>query len=192
MGAGKGKKPDKQTLIILIVIAALALSLAAFAAFNRQDTGLASLDAFSQDAGAALASGTFTVLADGAALRTYALDDLKAFPPAEVRKDIVSGKGDDESGLFRGVSLADILDDAAPGWRDRYREFIFRAEDAFTASVFASDVEKEGNVLIVYEQDGAPIPGREDGGKGPIRALIVDDEFGNRSAQMILSVELKE
>jgi DMSO/TMAO reductase YedYZ molybdopterin-dependent catalytic subunit len=183
--SNKKKKLSVQTIIIIVTIASLASLLAIFSALNRQDTGLTSSDT-------ALKSGTFTVVADGAPLKTYSIDELKDFPQVEVYKDIASGKHDDESGLFRGAPLEEILDDAEPGWRDKYREFIFRAEDAFTASVFASDIEKGGNVLIVYAQDGAPIPGGSDGGKGPIRALIVDDKFGNRSAQMLISVELNE
>jgi DMSO/TMAO reductase YedYZ molybdopterin-dependent catalytic subunit len=141
---------------------------------------------------AAPPSGTFTVIADGKSLKAYSVDDMKKFSPVEVEKDIASGKHDDESGLFTGVPLEDILDDAAPGWHGKYSEFIFRSEDAFTSSVFASDITKGDNVLVVYEQDGSAIPGMADGGKGPLRALIVDDEFGNRSAQMVVSVELKE
>jgi DMSO/TMAO reductase YedYZ molybdopterin-dependent catalytic subunit len=197
------KKVSRSTIIILIVIAALVSLLVVFSTLNRQDTGIASQDAEADEtvagdtggaegAAASPKPGTFTVIADGKALRTYTVDDLKKFPPFEIRKDIASGKHDDESGLFKGAPLEDILDDAVPDWKGKYKEFIFRAEDAFTSSVFASDVEKGDNVIIVYAQDGAPLPGSADGGKGPLRALIADDEFGNRSAQMLVSVELKE
>ncbi|MDR1291850.1 MAG: molybdopterin-dependent oxidoreductase [Clostridiales Family XIII bacterium] len=180
---------NKSTIIIIVVIAALAALLAVFSALNRQDTGLGSEAARGGDS---VGAGTLTVIADGKAIKTYSIDDLKSFPPVTVQKDIASGKHDDESGLFTGAPLEDVLDAAAPGWRSVYKEFIFRAEDAFTSSVFASDIEKGDNVLIVYEQDGAPIPGGGEGGKGPLRVLIVDDEFGNRSAQMLVSVEMKK
>jgi DMSO/TMAO reductase YedYZ molybdopterin-dependent catalytic subunit len=179
------KRPNRPTVIIIVVVVALVALLAVFTALNRQDTGLGPGASES-----VAATGTFTVIAGGEALKSYSIDDLSAFTPVTVRKDITSGKHDDESGIFTGAPLEDVLDDAAPGWQGEYQEFIFRAEDAFTSSVFASDIEKGDNVLIVYEQDGAPIPGSADGGKGPIRALVVSDEFGNRSAQMLVSVEM--
>ncbi|MDR1043444.1 MAG: molybdopterin-dependent oxidoreductase [Clostridiales Family XIII bacterium] len=183
------KKLSKSTIIIIVVIASLAALLAVFSVLNRQDTGLGDAGAGSADS---IGAGTFTVIADGKALQSYSVEDLKSFPSVTVQKDISSGKHDDERGVFTGTPLEEVLDDAAPDWQGKYKEFIFRAEDAFTSSVFASDIEKGGNVLLVYEQDGAPIPGSAEGGKGPIRALIVDDEFGNRSAQMLVSVEMKE
>jgi hypothetical protein len=140
----------------------------------------------------ALESGTFTVIAGGEALKTYTINDLKSYPPTSLEATIASGSKEDESGVFVGAPLEKILDDAAAGWNGKYKEFIFRAEDGFASSVFASDLEIPANVLIVYEQDGAPIAGADAGGKGPLRALIVTDEFGNRSAQMLLSVEMKE
>jgi DMSO/TMAO reductase YedYZ molybdopterin-dependent catalytic subunit len=179
------KKKNKAAVAIIAVIAALAILLAVFAALNRQDTGLRP-DAARQD------PGTFTVISGGEPLKSYTIDELKAFPPFTAQKDIVSGKHDDESGVFTGAPIEAVLDDAAPGWQGSYKEFIFRAEDAFTSSVFASDIDKGDNVIVVYEQDGAPIPGSADGGKGPLRILVVDDEFGNRSAQMVVSVEMKE
>jgi hypothetical protein len=179
------KKMKKTTVVIIIVIAALVALLAIFVALNKRDAGLAS-------PGAGGEAGQFAVIADEQTLKTYSISDLRAFPSVTVRKDIVSGKNDDESGEFTGVPLEDVLDDAAPGWSGKYEEFIFRAEDAFTSAVFASDIEKGDNVLLVYEQNGAPIPGSADGGKGPIRAIIVSDEFGNRSAQMLVSIELME
>ncbi|MDR0519309.1 MAG: molybdopterin-dependent oxidoreductase [Clostridiales Family XIII bacterium] len=178
------KKNTKQTIIIIIIIAALAAGLAVFAALNRQDAGAGS--------GAIGAAGTFTVIADGGALKTFTVDELKNYGPVTVEKELVSGKHDDESGAFTGVPLESILDDAAAGWRDKYTEFTFRAEDGFISSVFKSDIEKGENVIVAYEQDGRAIPDRADGGKGPLRVIVVADEFGNRSAQMVVSVELGE
>ncbi|MDR0596713.1 MAG: molybdopterin-dependent oxidoreductase [Clostridiales Family XIII bacterium] len=178
------KKVTKQTIIIIVIIAALAAGLAVFAALNRQasDSGV----------GAVGSAGTFTVIADGGALKSFTIDELKNYEPITVEKELVSGKHDDESGAFTGVPLESILDTAAAGWRDKYTEFTFRAEDGFVSSVFKSDIEKGENVIVAYEQDGKAIPGKADGGKGPLRVIVVADEFGNRSTQMVVSVELGE
>jgi DMSO/TMAO reductase YedYZ molybdopterin-dependent catalytic subunit len=183
------KKISGSNRIIIVVVAALIVLLGVFTALNRQDTGLDGAEREAQPT-PANAGGSFSVIADGKTLKTYSIDDLRSFPFVEVEKTIESGSKADESGQFKGTPLEALLDDAAVGWRDRYDTFVFRAEDGFVSSVFASDLETDGNVLIVYEKDGEPIPDSGDGGKGPLRALVVADPFGNRSAQMLTSVEL--
>jgi DMSO/TMAO reductase YedYZ molybdopterin-dependent catalytic subunit len=188
----KKKKLSIASIIIIDVIVGLAILLGVFTMLNKQDTGLDATGPAATLFAGAETGDAFTVIADGKVLKAYTIDDLRSFPAVESEKTIKSGSVEDETGVFKGVPLEDVLDDATTGWRDRYSEFIFRAEDGFVSSVFASDLETDGNVLIVYEKDGAPIPAGADGGKGPLRALVTADPFGNRSAQMLVSVELKE
>ena len=44
---------------------------------------------------------------------------------------------------------------------------------------------------MVYEKDGAPLSSREEGGTGPLRILITDDPFGNRSTKYLAQIEVR-
>ncbi|MDR1797119.1 MAG: molybdopterin-dependent oxidoreductase [Clostridiales Family XIII bacterium] len=167
----------KRTIILLCVVVALAVLLVGLVLAWRASTG------------DVVSDGTLRLTAGDTPLKTYTYEEICAFPTASVEKTITSSKEADESGVFTGVPLELLLDDADPGWRGKYTEFLFHASDGFVASVFLSDIEKGENVLVVYEKDGAPLPGPEEGGKGPLRIVVADDPFGNRSAYLLTGVE---
>ncbi|MDR0886679.1 MAG: molybdopterin-dependent oxidoreductase [Clostridiales Family XIII bacterium] len=170
----------KSNLIIVISIVILIVAIAILSLINRNMMRLPD----SGD-GLLLFSGNKTI-------KEYTLNDIKNLPHIDVTKSIASGKHEDESGVFTGVPLETLLSDAASDWQGKYTEFIFKAEDGFTSSAFASDIEKGENVLVVYAKDGKPLKTKADGGNGPLRIVIVQDEFGNRSTYYLKSIELKK
>jgi DMSO/TMAO reductase YedYZ molybdopterin-dependent catalytic subunit len=172
-------RPKKSTVLILAVIVILIVFVAILAGINRGQAGEQPSD------------GSLRLTAGETQLKEYRYDDIRAFPSVDVEKTIDSSKEDDESGVFTGVPLELLLDDADPDWRDKYTEFIFHASDGFVASVFASDVEKGNNVLVVFEKDGELLQGPDEGGRGPLRIVVADDPFGNRSAYLLTSIEAK-
>jgi hypothetical protein len=169
----------KSNIAIIVIVIVFICLIAVIAVINRN--GIAQP---SGDHSLIVRSGEQT-------LKEYTVSDLKALPSVEIYKSISSGKHEDEQGNFKGVPLETLLSDAAPDWQGRYKEFIFSGSDGFTSSVFASDIEKGENVLVVYAKDGGDLKGPEEGGKGPLRIIVVDDPFGNRSAYLLTSIEVK-
>jgi hypothetical protein len=169
----------KSTVAIFAVIVFLVALIAVLAVVNRGQVGEQTAD------------GSLRLMAAEEQLKEYSYDEICAFPSVDIEKTISSSKSEDESGVFTGVPLELLLDDAVPGWRGRYTEFIFRTSDGFVASVFASDVEKGENVIVVFEKDGTLLKGSDEGGKGPLRIVVADDPFGNRSAYFLTSIEAK-
>jgi len=172
-----GKK--KSNLIIFIIVAALLIAALVLVFVQRSTSDMPTADF------------ALRVIAGGQ-IKDFTIEEIKAFPSVSVEKEIVSSKSDDEKGVFSGVALETLIKDVVPDNSKSFSEYIFTAADGFMASIYASDVDKGENVLIVYEKDGKPIKSREDGGHGPLRLIIADDEFGNRNAYYLKIIEAKK
>jgi DMSO/TMAO reductase YedYZ molybdopterin-dependent catalytic subunit len=170
----------KSNIAILAAVVILVVLVAIISIINRQA---------SEGVGK---SGFLLIRAGGADVKEYSVSEIQNLPSVDLEKTITSSKSADESGVYTGVPLEAILDDAAPGWEDHYKEFLLKADDGFVSSVFASDVLKGENVLIVYAKDGEMLKAKEDGGIGPLRAVIAEDPFGNRSTYYLTVIELME
>ena len=124
-------------------------------------------------------------------MATLDLADLQALPATELDKKIVSGSGDHQAGVFRGVDLAVLLNAAAPGWQAGASGAVCRASDNFTGYFDVDEILTEGNILVAYALDGQLLPGKEQGGKGPFRLVVRDDAFGNRSTFWLCRIEVQ-
>ena len=122
--------------------------------------------------------------------KVYAMADIKALPYVEVEKEIVSSSFDNDEGVFRGVPLRALLEDAGVGLSDA-AQVVIRSEDGFVSVCPAEEVRDSDSALLVYAKNGEPLGGLEDGGSGPFRVLMTDDEFGNRSAKYVCSLEVR-
>jgi DMSO/TMAO reductase YedYZ molybdopterin-dependent catalytic subunit len=179
----KPKKLKKSDILILCILLILALGIAVAVIAQKALNPNTGSDAATE--------GTLHVSAEGESLKTYTVEEIKAFPAVDIEKNITSGKQSDENGIFTGVPMETILDDADAAWREKYQEFVFSTEDGFASSVFLSDVEKGKNVLVVYAKDGEDLKSSEQGGKGPLRIIVVSDAFGNRSAYWLTGIDAK-
>ena len=173
------KKIKKSTLIIIISLVVLIALIAVFAILNKNSLPMPS------------EGNALLVFSEDNTKIEFTMDEIKELQSIEFEKTISSSKEDDESGLFTGIPLEVLLDEINPEWEDLYTEFIFIGEDSFVSSVFASDVSVEENVIVVFEKDGTPLPSRDEGGKGPLRIVVRDDPFGNRSTYLLKTIELK-
>jgi hypothetical protein len=174
------RSSKRSNLILLIITVVLLASIAVLAVWNQRSGAGEKND------------GSLTVYRGEEAVKKYRLAELKDFPSVEREKTISSGKQTDESGVFTGVPLETILNDAVPDWGNIGKDIQLCASDGFTTSVSPSDIEKGENVLLVYAKDDVPLRGPEEGGKGPLRIVIMDDSFGNRSAYLLTSIRLAE
>lgn len=167
----------RQTTAIVIILAVLIIAVAVLAALNRSEDQLV--------------TGQLEIMLRGESVAVLLPADVGALPAIELRKEIVSGSGDSQSGLFTGVALRTLLDTAAPGWAEGASRVICRAEDNFISAFAVDEVTADDNIMVAYLLDGKPLSGREQGGKGPFRLVIRDDTYGNRSTYWLCRIEVE-
>lgn len=135
--------------------------------------------------------GALTVLQDGELLRSFSMDEIYAMDYIEVEKEIVSSSHEDDIGLFRGVPLRDILTAANSGIADSAVQIVARAEDGFVTVYNAEEVFADANIFVSYAKDGRDLGTLQDGGSGPLRVILIADEFGNRSTKYLYELEVR-
>ena len=126
----------------------------------------------------------------GGTEKVYTMAEIKALPYVEVEKEIVSSSFDNDEGVFRGVPLRVLLEDAGQDLSDAV-QVVIRSEDGFVSVCPAEEVISSDSALLVYAKNGEGLGGLDDGGSGPFRVLMTDDEFGNRSAKYVCALEVR-
>lgn len=134
---------------------------------------------------------TLTIARDGEAIRVFSLEEIQAMPYIETEKTIVSSSYENESAVFKGVELSYLLNKVDQSLLKECKKFITRAEDGYASAVSADEVLLEGNVLVVYAKDGESLGDYKNGGSGPMRLLIINDEFGNRATRYLNEIDGK-
>lgn len=167
----------KTTTIIIGVILLLLIAVAVLALLNRGE--------------GQLVGGQIEVFVQGESAAMLTPEDIYALPSVEVYKKIVSSGQENQEGTFTGVYLAELLDAATPGWQENAAQVICRAEDNFISSFALDEVLAPESVLVAYALDGELLTGKDQGGKGPFRLVVLDDEFGNRSTYWLCRVEVE-
>ena len=156
---------------VLIVLAAAALILSALNRPDAPDPGRVSVSR-------------------GETEKVYTMAEIAALPYVEVEKEIVSSSFENDEGVFRGVPLRALLGDAGIDLSDA-AQVIIRSEDGFVSVCPAEEVRESDSAILVYMKNGEGLGGQDDGGSGPFRVLMTDDEFGNRSAKYVCALEVR-
>ena len=169
-------RKKKQTIIIASVVALLVVAVALLAWLNRPK--------------GEIISGSIRVIHNGETLRTFTMEEIAAMPYVEVEKEIVSSSYANEAGLYRGVPLRALLGVVDESLLDGASRIISRAEDGFVTAYSAAEVAESDSVIVAYQRDGESLGTKADGGSGPFRIVIVDDEFGNRSTKYLYEIEV--
>ena len=108
-----------------------------------------------------------------------------------VEKEIVSASKKNESGVYTGVLLRSILEEADASMLTECSEVTGKAADGFISAYSMSEVRDSDGILVIYEKDGEPLKGKSDGGSGPLRILAADDVYGTRSTMYLTQVDIK-
>jgi hypothetical protein len=170
------KTNKKSVLLVCAVLIVLAAAVAVLAWLNYRDD--------------LPDSGTLAVVCGGETLRTFTLEEIQALPAVEVEKEIVSSSFANDEGLFRGVSLRALLRQAGVE-PDEYSQLIARAEDNFVMAYPMDEITESDDIFLAYEKNGQGLGSLQDGGTGPLRIIVTQDEFGNRCAKYVCELEVK-
>lgn len=178
MGKCPARAPlfKKKYLFISILLLFLAV---AFLAFLNRPQDMAE-------------PGTIRIMHGGELIKSFTLEELQALPRVEMEKTILSSNKPQETGVFTGTDLQEVLQAADPSLPGKCRRLVARASDGFAASYDKAELLQPENILVVYAKDGLPLENAAAGGAGPLRIVVVDDPFGNRCIKHLCELEIEQ
>lgn len=134
--------------------------------------------------------GAILFLKQGDQAIEIGFEDIRALPEKEFDA-VLRGSGRlPVDTRFTGVELKRIIE-AAGLELAAIQQVVTRSADGYTVALTGAEVRMDDNVYIVYEQDGKDLGAREDGGTGPYRLLIRQDEFAQRWNKYLMEIELQ-
>lgn len=163
--------------VIVVIIIALAVVVIIGSYLNRPDNDFA--------------DATINITQDDQTLKSFTLEEVKKLPAVGIEKTVVSSSKGNETGVFTGVWLADLLKEVDPQLLTGEHKFITKAVDGYASVLSSTEVNQPENVLLAYAKDNQSLGTIDDGGSGPFRIIIVEDPFGNRSARFLNEIEIK-
>ncbi|HET7338216.1 MAG TPA: molybdopterin-dependent oxidoreductase [Candidatus Dormibacteraeota bacterium] len=120
---------------------------------------------------------------------TLSLSDLRALPPTTeyVTLECVSndvGGPQISTGSFTGVSLASLIDMAAPQTQATW--VAFSARDGYTESFDLGMVRATPEILVAYDLNGAPLPSQH----GYPARILIPGHYGMKGPKWLDSITL--
>ena len=171
---------NKRTLILVIIIVALAAGVGLFAVLNAGDI----------DAKQASQDNAIVTVIEGDVSKTFDLVYLEAFEKVTFSTMMDTSKTGPEEIEFGGVPLAVVLDDLGFSL-DNAEQVVFTAADGYASVVSAEEAADSENAYLVYERNGEPSGTKQQGGSGPIEAVIRKDQFSQRWCKFLMEIEIQ-
>ena len=106
-----------------------------------------------------------------------------------IGSEAVSSGAGGQTRNFTGVPLAAIFDYFEVDCSNA-GAVIFASLDGFTTAISIDEALDRANSFIVFEENGAPLGERENGGIGPYMVVMALDRFQNRWARYLVEVTL--
>ena len=170
----------RKGLIIAVILILLAAAAGGLAWINSH-----------QNAGIVVERGNLAVTKDGETLAVFTLEELKKMEAVEVEKTITSASEEDVTGVFRGPSVKTVIEAADSTALEDAEQVLARSEDGFVMGFSADEVLQGDNLFVACTQDGEDLKSMDEGGAGPLRIVVQEDTFGNRSAKYLCELEVE-
>lgn len=167
---------------VLYILLGLIIVVAIFAYLNREY--MADKSDFQEKA-----LITFTV--NGEEVETVDMVFVKKQGEKTFNKELDTSEGGPVEHSYTGVLLRDIIDVLDIDVKDK-GEVIVRAIDGYTVALTIEEVLKDDNVYLVYKTDGEYLDPKAEGGEGPYRLVIREDQFGQRWCKFVTEIEFKK
>ena len=171
---GEGRNEPKKASWKWVLGLAIALAL------------VVGITAFINSSGKSAEDGQLAVLVNGELKATFEISDVMKMDSVTEYANLSSGSKEDAEGDFTGVLLSDVIEKADVG--NDYSTVLLTAGDSYSSAADADEVDK---VLIAYELDGETLGYYTKGGTGPLRAIFIDDTYGNRSVMNLIKIDLR-
>lgn len=166
---------NKKTVGVTLIILALIIGVLAWV--NAPKT--------------AITKGTLAIVKAKETIKTFTIQDIKTMPSIKFYKQIKSASFASESGNYIGVPLRELLNKADKNLLTKGTQVITRAEDGFVSAFTAEEVTESDNIVVIYSKNGKDIGSIKSGGSGPLRVLVRNDPFGNRSTKYLYQIEVR-
>ena len=172
-------KTKNSTKAIIAVIVILIIIIGVFAALNHNNSNQS--------------GDSVTVKIGDNAETVYTIDDLKTMDNiSTVHKTIKSGQKEDETGDFTGIALRDLLlQTVTEDELTSYSAVTVTSGDGYATSYDIDEIMQPQNIMLIFEQDGNALVPYTDGGSGPLRIVVMNDDFGTRSAMWVTGITLE-
>ncbi|MFI3174078.1 MAG: molybdopterin-dependent oxidoreductase [Bacillota bacterium] len=130
------------------------------------------------------------ILLDGAEVGLISYDELLALESNEFEAIYDTSNTEPVLESYRGVELKLLLEEFGIALEDK-KAVVLTAVDNYAMAYSVEEVMQDDNVYVAYEREGEAILGKEDGGAGPLQAIVTSDKFSNRRCKWLISVEVQ-
>jgi len=170
-GSLKVKKTNKITLIAIVIIVAITVPVYFYMRQNAGTEGSIRIK------GAVSNPGNFTY------------SQLKAFSPVTVQVTLTSSSHAADNGVFNytGVPLKVLLEQAQIS--ANATSVYVQAIDGYGTTIPIQDAMDQ-NTILAYAKDGSPLTDLKNGGEGPVRLIIGNDQYAQRWIKNVASIEI--
>jgi DMSO/TMAO reductase YedYZ molybdopterin-dependent catalytic subunit len=120
---------------------------------------------------------------------TLTLAQLEAYPSVTLQVTISSSSHRADNGDFNytGVRLSDLLNQAQIN--TNASSVYVQASDGYGTTITLQEAQSQ-NTLVAYKKDGHPLTSLKDGGEGPLRLIIGDDQYAQRWVRGVVAIDV--
>ncbi len=174
---------NRNTRIIIIVLAVLTVTTAIGAFFNLQ---------YAREKQSLLASAEIAILENGAEAMRLTMDDIGRLPTEEFTARLKSSvmKAPEEH-IYTGIAFSQLFKAAGLSLEDRKR-VIVHSVDGYAVPLTIEEIQELDNVYLVYKDNGEYLGSYEDkGGQGPYMIVVRGDRFSQRWAKYVCELDIQ-
>ncbi|HKL74950.1 MAG TPA: molybdopterin-dependent oxidoreductase [Halanaerobiales bacterium] len=171
----KNKKIIFSVLIILVIVIAVT------AYINRGSLS-------KKDTAQKEAIVTFKI--DGEEVDSISMDHIKEQGEKTFSKELDTSDSGPVEQHYTGVPLKNILNSLDIDMGNK-EQVIVKAIDGYTVALTAEEVMMGNNVYLIYKNNGEFLKTKKQGGTGPYRLVIREDQFGQRWNKFVTEVNIK-
>jgi DMSO/TMAO reductase YedYZ molybdopterin-dependent catalytic subunit len=138
---------------------------------------------------AAQEPSTLQIKGDVGNPQTLTFAQLEAYPSVTLQVTLTSSSRTQDNGDFTytGVLLRDLLQDAEVN--SNATSVFIQAQDGYGTTLTMDEAQSQ-NTIIAYQKDGAALTQLKDGGEGPLRLIIGDDQYAQRWVRGVAAIEI--
>lgn len=172
-------KKSSSRLILIVVILLVAV-VGVFALLNH--SGVEEKRQLQDDA--------IFLIQEGGQSTEVTMADIESLEPQEIVANYKKSGKDPEQRHYTGVPFAQVLTlkgiDA-----QGYSSVVFTAADGYASALPIADALNAENCYIIIAEEGQPLGKKEDGGSGPFRMILPNDQFSQRWCSFLLEVSFQ-
>ena len=170
---------NKKVIIIIVILLLAVVGITAF--LNRGS--IAEKEAAQKEA-------LITFLEDSKEVDTVKMSFVKKQGENTFNKDLDTSDSGPVEHTYTGVPLKNVIEEVGIDF-DNKKQVVVKAVDGYTVALTAKEVREDDNVYLVYQSNGKPLKSKKEGGTGPYRLVIKNDQFGQRWCKFVTEVNVK-